>query len=129
MPVDRFLEEIVRWAEARPDLEAVALLGSYAQGRARAGSDIDLLLLTEDMLPYLDDPRWVGAFGEVDRSQREEWGAVTSLRVWYRDGREVEFGFAHPDWARVPPDPGTSRAVASGLRVLIDRTGQLSRRG
>jgi predicted nucleotidyltransferase len=127
IPLDRFLEDVVRWAEPRPDLEAVALLGSHARGRARADSDIDLLLISCDMRPYLDDPSWVETFGEVDRTEQEVWGDTRSVRVWYRDGREVEFAFAGPAWARVPMDAGKRRVIEGGLRVLTDRTGRLSR--
>jgi predicted nucleotidyltransferase len=127
IPLDRFLEEVLRWAEARPDLEAIALLGSHARGRARADSDIDLLLISCDVRPYLDDASWVETFGEVDRTEQEVWGDTRSVRVWYKDGREVEFAFAGPAWARVPIDVGKRRVIEGGLRVLTDRTGRLSR--
>ena len=126
-PLDRFLEDVLRWAEARPDLEGVALLGSHARGQARADSDIDLLLISCDVRPYLDDPSWVETFGEVDRTEQEVWGDTRSVRVWYRDGREVEFAIAGPAWAQVPMDAGKRRLIESGLRVLTDRTGRLSR--
>lgn len=124
--VDRFLEQVVRWAEARPDIEAIALVGSQARARPQPDSDIDLLLLTDDAPAYVEDPAWIHAFGEVDRYQEEDWGEVISVRVWYRHGPEAEFAIAGASWARLPMDPGTRRVVAGGFRVLMDRTGRLS---
>jgi hypothetical protein len=46
---------------------------------------------------------------------------VTSLRVWYADGLEVEFGIADRDWASAPLDAGTRRVLEEGLVVLFDR--------
>jgi hypothetical protein len=53
--------------------------------------------------------------------EREDWGRVTSLRVWYADGLEVEFGIADRSWASAPLDVGTRRVIEDGLVVLFDR--------
>jgi hypothetical protein len=50
---------------------------------------------------------------------------VTSVRAWYVDGTEVEFGLATVEWA-TSPDQGTRRVVKDGLRVLLDRDGALA---
>jgi hypothetical protein len=59
-------------------------------------------------------------FGGVAACREEDWGKVTSLRVFYQGGLEVEYGFALPGWAGVPVDPGTSRVVSGGMKVLYD---------
>ena len=41
-------------------------------------------------------------FGQVEKYQTEDYGKLTSVRVWYQNGVEVEYGFTTPDWA-VPP--------------------------
>jgi hypothetical protein len=46
---------------------------------------------------------------------------VTSLRVRYADGLEVEFGIADRTWASAPLDPGTRRVIEDGCIVLFDR--------
>jgi hypothetical protein len=46
---------------------------------------------------------------------------VTSLRVWYADGPEVEFGFATPGWMASPLDDGTRKVLEDGFRVLYRR--------
>ena len=121
-----FKAKIAFWAASRDDIAAVALVGSYARGTASVDSDIDLVILTAHPEGYIQDTTWVGLFGEVARQQVEDWGKVTSLRVWYADGREVEFGITTPDWIAEPLDEGTAQAIAGGIKLLFERDGMLS---
>lgn len=124
MNVTSFLEELTRWAVGRADILAVALVGSHARGQARPDSDLDLVILCEDPESWLAG-EWPSRFGEIVSSAVERYGALTSRRVHYVAGLEVEFGFAHPDWARLPLDAGTRVVLAAGARVLWDRAGIL----
>jgi predicted nucleotidyltransferase len=120
-----FFHAFAGWAATRGDIVGVALVGSFARGTATSTSDIDLLVLTTAPTDYLAQTKWVHAFGVVQREQQEDWGAVRSLRVWYVDGREVEYGFTLPAWANVPPDDGTRAVASGGIRVLFDPLGVL----
>ena len=119
--IEQFLSAVVRWASAQPDIRAVALVGSHARGAAKSTSDVDLVILTTCPRRYLEDTGWATRFGTVARQQLEDWGKVTSLRVWYQDGEEVEFGITTPDWVAQPIDEGTRRVISGGIRVLFDR--------
>ncbi len=87
---------------------------------------MDLVILTTDPQRYLDDTAWVAQFGLVTKQQTEYYGRVTSLRVWYADGPEVEFGLTTPQWAGLPLDQGTRRVIQDGMRVIWERTPILS---
>jgi uncharacterized protein len=125
--VKAFLDKFSGWASLRPDIEGVALVGSYARGVADEESDVDLIILTKQSERYLSDPAWAATFGEVTERKVEDWGRVKSLRVFYKDGLEVEYGFALPDWADIPSDAGTHRVVKGGMKILFDPRGLLSR--
>jgi uncharacterized protein len=121
------LDAVARWGSGQEDIVAIALVGSYARGTAGPESDVDLVILAEDPESYLRHPEWVGRFGRPLAVEREDWGRVQSLRVRYREGPEVEFGLAWPDWAATGPvDEGTKRVVSEGLRILVDRQGKLA---
>lgn len=120
------LRDVCAWAQSEPALEAVALVGSQARGDATPHSDVDLVVLTARVAELLEDRAWVARFGQVKRVEREQWGRVTSLRVWYANGQEVEFGLTTPDWA-TSPDAGTYRVVSDGIEVLWDPGGILAR--
>ena len=75
-PVPAFLQSLTRWAERRPDIEAAALVGSWARGMARPDSDVDIVMVVADPIVYLRDDAWVRHFGPVDRLVREDWGLV-----------------------------------------------------
>jgi len=121
-----FLSDLVTWAGRQPGVGALALLGSHARGTAGPDSDIDILLLLDDPPAFLADTGWVRAFGEPLRQEVEQWGKVTSLRVWYADGREVEYGLAGLDWGSDPADEGDMRVIRDGMQVLYEREARLS---
>lgn len=123
--VPTFLDQMTEWATNQPAISSVALVGSHARGEAQPDSDIDLVLLGADPQVFLDDPSWIQHFGDVETCQTEDWGMVTSLRVHYRNGWEVEFGMTTPEWAGLPADPGTRSVVLHGMRILWDREGNL----
>ena len=103
-----------------------ALIGSHARGAARPDSDVDLLVVTTAPRRYLEDHRWMTGFGSPKTIALEEWGAVTSLRVRFERGPEVELGVTTPEWLEIDPvDPGTARVVRDGFRILLDRSGLL----
>jgi predicted nucleotidyltransferase len=119
--IEQFLSSVERWASAQPDIVAVALLGSHARGTAKPTSDVDLVILTSRPQRYLQATEWAKTFGPVARQSIEDWGKVTSLRVWYEDGKEVEFGITTPEWVAHPIDAGTWSVISDGIRILFDR--------
>jgi predicted nucleotidyltransferase len=119
-------KNIVDWASNLLDIKAIALVGSYANGTATNDSDIDLILLVTQPDIYLKNTNWVSEFGLVDEKQIEHYGKVTSIRVWYSNGNEVEFGITNHNWAASPLDDGTQIVIKNGMKVLFEREAILS---
>jgi predicted nucleotidyltransferase len=126
MEIEGFLARVKRWAEERPDIKGVLLVGSHARGAARPDSDVDLIILTVSPQRYLDSISFAGHFGSVLRWEKEDWGRVKSLRVWYQGGLEVEYGIAQPDWASQPLDSGTLQVISEEIQIVYDRDGGLN---
>jgi predicted nucleotidyltransferase len=122
MNVDAFLEKFTGWVKGQSDIEGAALIGSYARGTATENSDVDLMILTTSASRYLDNKEWLSEFGEIVRSQKETWGAVETVRAFYRTGLEIEYNFAAPSWAAIPVDAGTGRVVNEGMKIVFDPT-------
>ncbi len=122
-----FFALVTEWAGEEESILAVGLVGSYARGTAKPTSDFDLVLLVREPEHFLTTTGWLVRFGRVERFQIEDYGMLTSLRAWFSDGKEVEFGFSTKAWATLPPDAGTRRVVSDGLRVLFERELLLSR--
>jgi predicted nucleotidyltransferase len=125
--VSILLDRVIAWARSQLTVTGVALVGSQARGEARPDSDIDLVLLCTEPQGFLHDTSWIQHFGEVEACLTEDWGLVTSLRVYYQHGLEVEFGLTSLVWAELPVDAGTKSVVANGMRILLDRDGALAR--
>src|SRR4029079_14451425 len=92
--VSTFIELFSSWARTQSDIEAVALVGSYARGAAVADSDVDLVILTADPDRFLRDRPWIAIFGKVARYQNEDYGRGTSVRVFYSTAMWGELGFS-----------------------------------
>jgi len=121
-----FIEDFIRWSKKRRDIRAVALVGSYAREEATKISDVDLVILANDPQKYFTNTEWIKVFGTAIAQKVEEYGKVTSLRVWYESGLEIEYGFTTSDWAKVPLDKGTKRVIDDGMRVLFEKEVLLS---
>jgi predicted nucleotidyltransferase len=119
--IERFLSAVVQWTSAQPDIVAVALVGSYARGNASPASDVDLVIITSCPQRYLQATDWATTFGPIAKQKIENWGKITSLRVWYEGGKEVEFGITAPEWIAHPIDEGTRKVISDGIRILFDR--------
>jgi predicted nucleotidyltransferase len=124
--IESFLNALVEWAAAESDILAVAVVGSYARGAARAGSDVDIVLIVMDPGKYFLSADWTRRFGDVRSFRDENWGRLRSRRVYYASEPEVEFGFTAAAWASTDPvDRGTRKVVADGLQCIYDPTGML----
>lgn len=118
---ESFLSGILAWAKIAPGVHALALVGSHARGEAGPRSDVDLIVIAADAPALIREPAWAERFGSVARMEVEDWGKVTSLRVWYLDSFEVEFGITSSEWAERPLDEGTRRVMQEGFRILVDK--------
>jgi uncharacterized protein len=115
------------WAQGRPDVVAVGVVGSWARGDARMDSDVDVMALTKDRAPYLEDEAWVSEVGGVGPVRTRRWGVATERRFALPSGLEVELGLAHPSWASTDPmDGGTRGVVTDGMSVIYDPEGLLA---
>lgn len=124
------IRSVAAWAASQHDIAGVAVVGSWARGQARMGSDVDLVVLTDDAEDYVVDSAWVpaamGGRAELVRTQR--WGPLTERRVALESGLQVEFGFVATGWADTDPvDPGTARVVGEGCSPLVDPEGLFAR--
>ena len=124
---EQFLDDLARWAVSQNDLLAVALVGSYARGTATINSDVDIVLISSHLDHYLKDNSWAASFGVVEKRRIEQYGLVTSLRIWYAGGLEVEYGISDERWAALPLDAGTRQVISDGMRILFERGDVLSR--
>lgn len=132
--VEQIVQQVTHWAMDHRMIIAAALVGSQARGTARAESDIDLMLLTEQPLLFRTSTYWLR---EIDWSGRriESWedkkyGAVWSRHVYLdasADCTKVELSFGQPNWASIAPlDPGTQRVVYDSCRILYDPEDRLT---
>ena len=120
------LRVITGWVRGRPDVLALALIGSYARNEARPDSDIDLLLLTDVPEAFRASDSWLNEIdwpthGAAIQSWSDaQYGVIWSRHVTLSNGTMIEFSFGLPSWASHPVDAGTRDVVSGGLRVLFD---------
>jgi predicted nucleotidyltransferase len=119
--IDEFSRELRAWSTKQPEIQGVAIVGSWARGTARPDSDIDVIMITTKPEKLLEHQEWLSQFGTAERIVREDWGLVQSLRVFYVDGKEVEFGITTSAWTSEEEiGQGTGRVINDGVHVVFD---------
>ena len=118
---DDLIQATIGWAEMRPDIRALAIVGSWARKSATMTSDVDLVVLTVDVDRYVSTDDWWSFLGPAEPIRTTRWGVLVERRIGLPSGLEVEFGIASLSWAGTdPPDPGVQAVVRDGLRILYD---------
>ena len=121
--LENFLNNLREYAKSTPYIEGVLIVGSYARGTNKDTSDLDIVVITPKKAQMVAGQKFVQNFGEIEKKQTEHYGACTSIRVWYKDGKEVEFGIVDPSWIAVPLDAGTYKVLSDGYKIIIDKRG------
>ena len=105
---------------------AGVLIGSRARAERPADeySDLDVILLVDDIEPFLHTDGWLAGLGEVGLSFVEDTVAGgKERRILFADGQDVDFLFLRADaLAALAHDRGF-REVAATHRVLFDKVG------
>lgn len=125
------VDTITKWADSKPDVRAVLLTSSRTnpQSTLDAFSDYDIILVAEDIQPYLKDESWLGDFGKVLVVYREhmqpESGFDRFVRVTqYEDGLKIDFTL----WPvgllkRAAAEPKPPGYLDDGYKVILDKDG------
>ncbi|MFL0250304.1 nucleotidyltransferase domain-containing protein [Clostridium neuense] len=121
MTVWNFLDKVKKYAEENDMINAVVLVGSYARGEEKEDSDVDLTIISTTPKLLIEDAEFVNDFGKLIKVEKENYGRVTSIRAWYEDGMEVEFGITSPLWISKPLDEGTLKVLKDGYKVILDK--------
>jgi predicted nucleotidyltransferase len=122
--VEDLLARAAQWAARHSDIRALVLVGSWARGVPRPDSDVDLIVLTDDVERYLDGDDLLQGLGAVQVVREYNWGAIEERRLLLPSGLEVEVGIGRPSWASSGPiDEGTRQVVTAGARALHDPDG------
>lgn len=119
--IENFINALKDFSANTSYIESVIIVGSYARGTNKESSDLDIVIITPNKSEMVRNQDFVQSFGEVYKKQTEYYGACTSIRVWYKNGQEVEFGLVEPSWIEKPLDTGTNKVLSDGYKIVIDK--------
>ncbi|MBE0699475.1 MAG: aminoglycoside 6-adenylyltransferase [Anaerolineaceae bacterium] len=124
------LERISAWSAARPDIRALAVVGSGARvdDPADEWSDWDLLLLADEPQTYLNSEDWLGEISQplVSMVERGEQGQIIERRVLFRGGVDVDFIILPTADLRTFSAEPLASILQRGICVLFDRDAVLT---
>jgi Nucleotidyltransferase domain len=93
--VDNILRAIKTWAEYQPEIDAVALVGSWARKQAKKDSDIDLMILTPNPNLFFQDTKWLNCISwhnlnlKVVSYEDRIYGVVKSRHLFIQHGQNL----------------------------------------
>jgi aminoglycoside 6-adenylyltransferase len=122
-------QNFLAWAGGQENIRAAVVIGSRARTDHPADewADLDIILLVNDMQPYVEDATWVEQIGEVWLTFVERTGDGNSWerRVLYAGGYDVDFAFIPTAWLSQldGPPPDAANSFGRGFRVLLDKDG------
>ena len=90
--VDRLIELVARWSSGRPDLRGAALVGSWVTRSAQMDSDVDVILLTDYPLAYIESDAGARDLGASAIIRTRGWGSLTERRLAMPTGLQVDVG-------------------------------------
>ncbi|MBS0240777.1 MAG: nucleotidyltransferase domain-containing protein [Proteobacteria bacterium] len=132
--IEQLLGALRSWSAAEPRVKGMALVGSWATGRAHAEADVDVVCIVNEPEKFRADTGWMSAIDwpsaglKAGRWSDCDYGRACSRHLTFEGGAEVELSFVAPEWAAVEPiDPGTRRVASDGMRVVHDPNGMLAR--
>lgn len=129
--VEALVHRFSEWAADRPDIHAMLIVGSRARTERPADrwSDLDLVFTTTDPRTYLDESGWLGTFGQVLLTFVEPTPipGVSERRVLFEDGLDVDLVPVLIDGLPALLSPAGD-VITRGVRVLVDKDGELGRR-
>ena len=101
-------------------VRAVALVGSWARGAAGEDSDVDFVVLSEE-LPDGPQSGWFDGLPIASAITTRGRGALTEWRWKTSEGFEIDTCVGSTSWAATQPiDPGTRRVLTGGLQRIYD---------
>lgn len=119
--IDFLLNEFSKWSKKQNEIMGVAIVGSFARGDFYADSDVDLVIITTDKMNTIDTIYSQFHYDEMIHHSIEEWGILTSLRIFYKNELEIEYGVVSNQWIEEPLDEGTKEVVENGFKILVDK--------
>lgn len=118
---ERFIDKLKDFSMNDNQIESAIIVGSYARGTNTENSDLDICIITTNKKEMIENPDFIKQFGAFSKTQTEYYGACTSIRVWYENGLEAEFGIVEPSWIRLSLDSGTRKVLNDGYKVIVDK--------
>jgi len=114
--------------ERSPAVKALLLIGSCAQpsGARDVWSDVDFMLIIEDkaLARFTSCLEWLDSYGTVYAHAVSEANSFPTLRVFFEDGRRLDFLFV-PETAAPRLATWRENPAAFGCRVLFSRISDL----
>ncbi|WP_053375902.1 hypothetical protein [Paenibacillus sp. FJAT-27812] len=117
----KLMYEFVKWAGEQSHIAGIALVGPCADDENEEDSNLSFLLISDKKTKTLEAILHQFPFEPIEQATKEEWGLLTSFRIEYASGMEVEYGVAGEEWLRLPLDQEMGDTVMKGFKVIWDR--------
>lgn len=130
---DATIRRLIQWAEGQDPVRAMLLTSTRVVpgGKVDAYSDYDVVLVVNDLQPYVVDQTWIETFGEVLVAYWDpvEVDSETGFRqsgnvIQFVDGGKIDFRLWPVEMLQaISRQPILPAELDAGYRVLLDKAG------
>ena len=119
------VERLAEWARGRPDVLALVVIGSQARAEVPADdlSDLDLLVVVEEVKAFTEHDEWLDELGDYLIASLEQSGDFYFEReILYRNGEKLDLIFVPAShlgrWPETGLEPGMAAVVNRGAKII-----------
>ncbi|OMF21463.1 hypothetical protein BK133_28260 [Paenibacillus sp. FSL H8-0548] len=117
----KLMYEFVMWAGGQSHIAGIALVGPCADDENEEETDLSLLLISDKKAKTVEAILHQFQFEAIDELTKEERGPLTSLRISYASGIDMELGVAEEAWLHAPLEQAAEFAFIQGFKVLLEQ--------
>ncbi|WP_028610896.1 hypothetical protein [Paenibacillus harenae] len=119
------LYRFVTWAGGQPHIDGIALIGPCADDENEEVTEMSFVIVSDKKTKTAEAILHQFPFDAIEQAMKEERGALTSIRIEYGSGIEVDFGIVEESWLTGELEGAAAASAMEGFKVIWEKEEEL----